>query len=134
MIDLTVIEKDIKYLEKALQQRRKDYEQAKEANLKERFGDNFGCNNCAYSCCLDVGDYHTSCVKGHCVHCRAYCDKYMPDNELSVYIREYHHYDERILDSLNDLLDVNDIMMHPIMHQAALEILKITDKEENENE
>jgi hypothetical protein len=58
----------------------------------------------------------------------------MPDNELSVYIREHHHYDERILDSLNDLLDVNDIMKHTIMHQAALEILKITDKEENNND
>ena len=134
MIDLKEIEKDISTLETALRQRRKDYEQAKEANLKERFGDNFGCNNCAYSCCLDVGDHHTSCVKGHCVHCRDHCDKYMPDNELSVYIKEYHRYDERILDSLNDLLDVNDIMKHPIMHQAALEILKITDKEENKNE
>lgn len=131
MIDLTLIENDIKSLEAALRQRKKDYEQAKEANLKEKYGDDFGCGNCAYSCCLDVGDYHTSCTQGHCIHCRDYCDRYIRDNELSAYIKEHHRYDESVLDSLNDLLDVNDIMKHPLMHQAALEILKIVDKENN---
>lgn len=131
MIDLTVIENDIKTLEKALGQRRKDYEQAKEANLKERFGENFGCHNCAYSCCLDVGDYHTSCVKSYCIHCRGSCDEYMPSNELSEYIREYHKYDEYTVDHLNELFDIRDIMKHPELYQAAIDVMKIVDKENN---
>ena len=134
MIDLKEIENDIKSLETTLWKRKEDYRQAKENNLKEQFGNDFGCHNCAYSCCLNVGDYHTGCVKGYCIHCRSHCDEYTPSNELSEYIREYHEYDEYTVDHLNDLLDVSDIMKHPELHQTALDILKLRDKKENENE
>lgn len=134
MIDLKEIENDIDSLKKALQKRSEDYRQAKEANLKEQFGEDFGCHNCAYCCCVDVGDGHTSCVIGHCIYCRKYCDDYMPENALSAYVREHHYYDEHIVDHLSDVLDVSDIMKHPELYQTALEILKLRDKKENENE
>lgn len=134
MIDLKEIENDIDALKKALQKRSEDYRQAKEANLKEQFGEDFGCHNCVYSCCVDVEDYHTNCAKGHCIYCLGYCDEYIPHNELSKYIEEYHHYDERTLDALNDMFDISDIMKHPELYQTALEILKLKNKKENENE
>lgn len=134
MIDLKEIEKDIDALKKALQKRSEDYRQAKEANMKEQFGEDFGCHNCAYSCCVYVGDGHTDCTKGHCIYCHKYCDEYMPNNELGRYIEEHHYYDERTLDTLNDIFDVSDIMKHPELYQTALEILKLRDKKENENE
>lgn len=130
MINLKEIENDIKALESALYKRREEYTKAKESNLKEQYGEGFGCHNCAYGCCVDVGDYHTCCTQNHCIHCRSYCDSYMPDNELSLYIKEHHYYDERTLCTLNDLMEVRDIMQRPELYHTALEILKLRDKKE----
>ena len=131
MIDLKAIENDIKALESALCKKREEYKKAKESNLKEQYGNNFGCHNCAYGCCVDVGDYHTCCTKNHCIHCRSYCDNYMPDNELSLYIKEHHYYDESTLSILDELMETSDIMKRPELHPTALEILKLRDKKEN---
>ena len=131
MIDLKLIENEINELSKQLQQKKNEYSKAKELNLKEQYGEKFGCGNCVYSCCVDVGDYCTCCTKCRCIYCNKYCDEYMPDNELSEYIREHHYYDENTLDTLNDLFDVSDIMRHPELHKKALETLNIIDSEEN---
>lgn len=127
MINLKPIENEINILSKQLQQKRDELEKAKESNLKEQYGEDFGCYNCAYSCCIYVGDYHTNCTKNKCIHCHPYCDKYMPDNELSIYIRDNHEYDDDMLDTLNDLFDVFDIMQNPELHEKALEVLKLRD-------
>ena len=47
MINLTQIENEINELSKQLNQKQNEYEEAKERNLKEQYGDNFGCDNCA---------------------------------------------------------------------------------------
>jgi hypothetical protein len=130
MIDLKLLQNEIDELSKQLQQKRDEYAKAKTNNLKEQFGDNFGCDNCAYGCCIDVLDYHTCCTLNYCVLCRKRCDQYMPDNKLSIYIREYHYYDEHTLDTLNDLFDVSDIMQHPELYQKALDVLALRDKGE----
>ena len=131
MIDLKIIENDIDSLEKALRTRREDYRKAKESNLKEQYGEDFGCDNCAYSCCVYVGDRCTDCTKHRCIYCNEYCDDYMPDNSLSEYIRENHYYDEGTLSSLNYFFGVSDIMQCPELHQKALEMLRLRDKKEN---
>ena len=131
MIDLKQIENEINELSQQLQQKRNEYAKAKESNLKEQFGDNFGCDNCAYSCCVYVGDRCTDCAKGKCIYCHKYCDEYMPENELSAYIRERHYYDEDTVSNLNNFLDVYDIMKRPELHQTALNMLVLRDKKEN---
>ena len=132
MIDLKLIENEINELSKQLQQKRTEYAEAKERNLKEQFGDYFGCENCAYSCCVNVGDRCTNCTNGKCIYCHKYCDEYVPENELSAYIREHHYYDEVIVSNLNNLLEVYDIMRRPELHKTALDILALRDKKENE--
>lgn len=134
MIDLKPIENEINELSKQLQQKRNELKDAKENNLKEQYGEDFGCHNCAYSCCVYVGDRCTDCANGKCIYCHDYCDEYMPENELSAYIRERHYYDESTVDTLNSLFDVPDIMKRPELHQAALDVLKVRDKKENNNE
>lgn len=129
MIDLKQIENEIRELKSKLWQKEKEYSYAKEGNLKEQYGANFGCNNCAYSCCVDVGDHCTLCTKHKCIYCNNYCDEYMPDNELSKYIRGEHYYDEDTVKNLNNLFDVSDIMQRPELHQKALDILVLLDKE-----
>lgn len=132
MIDLKQIENEINELSKQLQSKRNEYANAKERNLKEQYGDSFGCDNCAYSCCVYVGDRCTDCAKGKCIYCHKYCDDYMPENALSAYIREHHYYDEDTVSNLNNFLDVYDIMKRPELHQVALDMLVLRDKKENE--
>ena len=131
MIDLKPIENEIDELSKQLNQKRNELEKAKESNLKEQYGEDFGCHNCAYGCCVDVLDYHTCCTKGKCVHCQSRCADYMPDNILSIYIRDKHYYDENMLDTLNDLFDVFDIMQKPELYGKAFDLLKLIDNKEN---
>lgn len=50
MIDLKLIENEINELNAQLRQKKNEYKQAKKSNLKEKYGNNFGCDNCAYSC------------------------------------------------------------------------------------
>lgn len=129
MINLKQIENEISALNKQLWKKKEEYTKAKEFNLKEQYGENFGCSNCAYSCCVFVGDHCTDCTKGKCIYCHEYCDEYVPENELSAYIREYHYYEDNIVDTLNDFFDVSDIMKLPELHQKALDILVLRDKE-----
>ena len=130
MIDIKPIENEINELNKQLWQKKNELAKAKESNLKEQYGEDFGCRNCAYGCCVDVGDQCTYCVKGKCIYCHKYCDEYMPKNELSAYIEKHHYYDESTVDTLNSLFDVLDIMKCPELHQAALDVLKLRDKKE----
>lgn len=131
MIDLKPIEDEVRVLEKELIKKKDELSRAKENNLKEQYGKDFGCDNCVYSCCINVDDYHTYCTKYRCIHCHPYCHEYMPDNELSVYIRDKHEYDYNTLDTLNDLFDVLDIMRKPELREKALEILRLRDKKED---
>lgn len=129
MIDLKQIEKEINELTQELYRKKNEYANAKTSNLKEQYGANFGCHNCAYSCCVDVGDHCTFCTKCKCIYCNNYCDSYMPENELSTYIRNEHYYDENTVEKLSNLFDVSDIMQHPELYQKALDILVLRDKE-----
>ena len=131
MIDLKQIENEINELSKQLQRKRNEYTEAKELNLREQFGENFGCDNCAYSCCVDVGDHCTLCTQHKCIYCNNYCDAYMPDNALSTYIRDKHYYDEGTVSGLNYFFGISDIMQHPELYQTALDVLMLRDKKEN---
>ena len=131
MIDLKQIENEINELNKQLWQKKNEYAKAKESNYKEQYGENFGCHSCAYSCCVDVGDRCTDCAQGKCIYCYKYCDEYIPENELSTYVREHHYYDESTVSTLNDFFDVLDIMKHPELYRKALEVLMLRDKKEN---
>jgi RecJ-like exonuclease len=129
MIDLKQIENEINELNKQLRRKKDEYAKAKESNLKEQYGDNFGCGNCAYSCCVFVGDRCTDCINNKCIYCNAYCDAYIPENELSAYIREHYHYEENMVDTLNSLFDVSDIMKHSELYKKAINVLTLLDKE-----
>lgn len=131
MIDLKLIENEINELNKQLWQKKEEYAKAKESNLKEQYGDDFGCHNCAYGCCVDVRGHCTYCTKHKCIYCNEYCDEYMHDNELSSYIREHHYYDENTVGILNNLFNVSDIMNHQELHKTALGVLALRGKEEH---
>lgn len=130
MINLERIENEIAELNIQLWRKKNEYKKAKESNLKEQYGDNFGCSNCAYGCCVNVDNICTDCVKGNCVHCNKRCNEYIPENELSKYIKEYHYFEQDTVDLLNDFFEVSDIMKCPELHQKALDVLKSRDEGE----
>ena len=130
MADKETLTQEIKDLEKALYQKKQEYENIEINRLKELYGSSFSCDYCAYSCCVYVGDNHTECVQHHCIYCYDNCARYIPENKLSEYIRKYHYYDEDTVENLNALFDVNDILKCEKLHGKALEILKILDRKD----
>ena len=62
MIDLKLIEDEVRALETELIKKKDELSRTKEKNLKEQYGKDFGCDNCVYSCCINVDDYHTYCT------------------------------------------------------------------------
>ena len=127
MIDLQQIENEINELNKQLQRKKNEYINAKKFNLKEQYGDNFRCDSCAYSCCVFEGDRCTDCINNKCIYCTGYCDAYIPENELSAYIRKHYHYKHDMVDTLNSLFNVSDIMKHSELYQQAINVLTLLD-------
>lgn len=127
MIDLKNIENEIDELKKQLFEKEREYTRSQISNLKEQYGDGLSCSSCAYNCCVSIAeDYETLiCRKGK--HIGEYCQRYIPDNALSIYIRANHYYDEDITASLSNLFGVLDIMQSPELYARALNILKLSD-------
>ena len=128
MIDIKVLQDKVNNAIGNLEKAKKELADAKINNMKELYGNDFSCSKCAYSCCIYVGDYHNVCTKGSCVLCRDFCDEYMPENILSKYIRENHHYCDDLCDTLNELFDVSDILKEETLHEKAIQVLKIARK------
>lgn len=58
----------------------------------EKIGKEANCNNCAFSCILDIGD-HNYCMGEKCVCCHSWCYNWIPENEVSKFLRKNYHYD-----------------------------------------
>lgn len=125
MKDLKKLQSDISAFQIALNKLKEEYNIATIDNLKEQFGNNINCGTCAYSCCVSLDDYHTSCMQGKCIHCNNLCASYLPENKLSNYLNTHHHYYPEIIDALDTLFDTIDIIKDSNLHEAALEILRI---------
>lgn len=77
---------------------------------KEQYGSDFCCNKCRFDCIEDPGDYHTTCLKYNCVLCKDNCEEYLPENELSQYIRSYDRYSwDSVWSSIAEVLNYDDL-------------------------
>lgn len=134
MRDLKKIQSDINAFQRALSELKEEYNIATIDNLKEQFGNNINCGTCAYSCCVSLNDYHTSCMQGKCIHWNNLCALYLPKNKLSNYLNIHYHYYPEIIEALNTLFDTIDIIKDSNLHQAALEILRILKNAEEKSD
>lgn len=82
----------------------KEYEKLFRKECDERIGETASCNNCAFSCVIDVNDYHNSCMGGKCTCCNSWCYTWTPENEVSKFLRENYHYDESTFYRLESVL------------------------------
>ena len=57
------------------------------------------CGNCAYSSVLNITE-HNECMGGRCTCCNDFCYKWMPENSVSTYFRNNHHYNYHLYERL----------------------------------
>ena len=58
----------------------------------KKIGEEANCNNCAFSCILDSSD-HDYCMGERCICCNNWCYNWIPENEVSKFLRKTYHYD-----------------------------------------
>ena len=86
-----------------LQLLEKEWEKRNRKEKAEAAGLNVAnCNNCAYSCVLMIDD-HNQCLGGRCTCCNDYCYKWMPDTQVSAWLRKNKPYSEYLIHKLEDV-------------------------------
>ena len=81
----------------------KEYEKLVRKECGDRIGEAASCNNCAFSCVIDSGYDHNCCMGGKCTCCNSWCYNWIPENEVSKFIREHYHYDEHTFYRFEDI-------------------------------
>lgn len=69
-----------------------EYKKLYHKECGEKIGEIANCDNCAYSCVLDITD-HNECMGGKCTCCNGWCYTWMPENEVSKFLRKNYQYD-----------------------------------------
>lgn len=86
-----------------LERLEKEYKELYRNECGEKIGEKASCDNCAFSCIIDINDYHNSCMSGKCTCCNDWCYTWMPENEVSKFLRKNYHYDMDISYRLQDI-------------------------------
>lgn len=68
----------------------------------EKIGDIASCNNCAFSCIINITD-HNECMGGKCTCCNDWCYTWTPENEVSKFLRKNYHHDYSMFYRINDI-------------------------------
>lgn len=69
-----------------------EYEKLYRKECGEKIGEIASCDNCAYSCVLEISD-HNECMGGHCTCCTGFCYSWTPENDVSKFFRKNYPYD-----------------------------------------
>lgn len=84
----------------------REYEELFHKECSERIGEKANCNNCAFSCVLDIND-HNSCMGGKCTCCNDWCYTWTPENEVSKFLRKNYPYNDSMYYRLEDIFGSN---------------------------
>lgn len=86
-----------------LQRLEQEYRELYRKECGEKIGEQASCKNCAYSCVISISD-HNGCMGGRCTCCNDWCPKWIPENDVSKFLRENYHYNDHKFSMLSDLL------------------------------
>lgn len=111
--------------------------------LRAAYGENFGCEFCRYNAVHGFsGDgWHNTCGADNCTCCHSSCEKYKPDNEITLFIKQninpgggllrckhtngYGHISDEESNALNEL-GINIFRIeNSTKAQAAISVLKL---------
>lgn len=81
----------------------KEYKDLFRKECGDKIGEMASCNNCAFSCVIDTGNDHNSCMGGKCTCCNNWCYNWTPENEVSKFLRKNYYYDEHTFYRLEDI-------------------------------
>lgn len=81
-----------------------EYRELYRKECGEKIGEKANCNNCAFSCVLDIND-HNCCMGGRCTCCNNWCYTWTPENEVSKFLRKNYHYDSSMFYRLENIFD-----------------------------
>ena len=90
-----------------LNKREAEYKVLYRKECGEKIGKEANCDNCAFSCILDIGDYHNYCMDGKCTCCHDWCYSWIPENEISKFFRKNYHYEVSIFNRFQKLFGDN---------------------------
>lgn len=89
-------------MRQALRKLEEEYKELYRKECGEKVGAVAGCYNCAYSCVLKIGD-HNGCMGGKCTCCNGWCYKWIPENEVSAFLRKNYEYESEVYYRLESL-------------------------------
>lgn len=107
-----------------LERLEKEYKDLYRKECGEKIGEKASCDNCAFSCILDINDYHNSCMGGKCTCCNCWCHTWMPENEVSKFLRKNYHHDDNIFYRLQDIFG-NDFLKKCNNSESAAIVMKM---------
>lgn len=100
---------------------------------KEQYGDKFTCEFCKFRAVADLsGDgWHNTCGADNCTCCHNVCDKYEPDNEITLFIKRNIRADSGLLrcEKTNGYGYIRDDE-YRALEELAGDIFRHTDKAE----
>lgn len=79
-------------LKMELQRLEGEYRERFRQECGEKISGTASCDNCAYSCIIEVGD-HNVCMGGGCTCCKRWCYSWIPENEVSKFLRQTYPHD-----------------------------------------
>ena len=95
-----------------------EYERLYREECKEHNGGKpANCGNCAYSCVLSISD-HNECMGGKCTCCQGWCYRWMPENEVSAFLRANYPFNTEVYQGLESLFGDN------FLKKADMEVVK----------
>lgn len=76
-----------------------EYRELYRKECGEKIGAIANCENCAYSCVLNLTE-HNECMGGKCTCCNTWCYRWLPENEVSAFLRKNYHYDYELFEGV----------------------------------
>lgn len=96
-----------------------EYRELYRKECGEKIGKKASCDNCALSCVLSVVD-HNICMGGECTCCNDWCYSWIPENDVSAFLRKNYPYDASLFYRLENLLGNNFLKECNIPQKASV--------------
>lgn len=90
-------------LRKELDKLEKEYKKLYRKECGDKIGEEASCNNCAFSCIESIEDHHNLCMGGKCTCCNDWCYSWIPENEVSKFLRKNYYCDNSMFYRLEDV-------------------------------
>lgn len=77
-------------LRKELRKLEAEYRELYRKECGEKIGERASCRNCAMSCITISDDFHNRCMDGKCTCCNDWCYSWIPENNVSRFLRDHY--------------------------------------------